>query len=80
MIQPFDQDAWARGYGRANVITAMAAFTVLREWNAQFIEVQAAGTFDKTLNHPERGAMTFRTLVETMAGHDLNHLAQMAAP
>ena len=26
---------------------------------------------------PERGAMTFQTIVETMAGHDLNHLAQL---
>jgi len=29
--------------------------------------------------HPERGEMSFRTLVETMAGHDLNHLAQLEA-
>jgi hypothetical protein len=27
--------------------------------------------------HPERGEMTFRVVVETMAGHDLNHLAQL---
>jgi hypothetical protein len=26
---------------------------------------------------PERGAMTFLTIVETMAGHDLNHLGQL---
>ena len=29
------------------------------------------------VTHPERGAMTFQTIVETMAGHDLNHLAQL---
>jgi hypothetical protein len=27
----------------------------------------------------ERGEMTFRVLVETMAGHDLNHLRQLDA-
>jgi hypothetical protein len=26
---------------------------------------------------PERGTMTFLTIVETMAGHDLNHLGQL---
>jgi hypothetical protein len=26
------------------------------------------------MTHPERGTMTFQTVVETMAGHDLNHL------
>jgi len=34
---------------------------------------------DKSLNHPERGDMTLRVVVETMAGHDLNHLLQVEA-
>jgi hypothetical protein len=29
------------------------------------------------MTHPERGEMTFRTVVETMGGHDLNHLGQL---
>jgi hypothetical protein len=33
----------------------------------------------KPVLHPERGEMTFRELIETMAGHDLNHLAQLEA-
>jgi hypothetical protein len=32
---------------------------------------------DRVVTHPERGTMTFLTLVETMAGHDLNHLGQL---
>jgi hypothetical protein len=31
----------------------------------------------KPVTHPERGQMTFRLLIETMAGHDLNHLKQI---
>jgi hypothetical protein len=31
----------------------------------------------RLVTHPERGEMTFKTLVETMAGHDLNHLGQL---
>jgi hypothetical protein len=30
----------------------------------------------KPVTHPERGQMTFQVLIETMAGHDLNHLKQ----
>jgi len=33
----------------------------------------------KTLNHHERGDMTFQTVVETMGGHDLNHIQQIEA-
>jgi len=32
---------------------------------------------EKKLTHPERGDMTFRTVIETMGGHDLNHLNQL---
>ena len=28
---------------------------------------------------PERGTMTFQTILETMGGHDLNHLSQITA-
>ena len=35
------------------------------------------GAADRKMTHPERGTMTFQTVVETMAGHDLNHLAQL---
>jgi hypothetical protein len=32
----------------------------------------------RPVTHPERGTMAVQTLVETMAGHDLNHLRQLA--
>ena len=31
----------------------------------------------RPVTHPERGAMTFQTIIETMAGHDLNHIGQL---
>lgn len=77
VIQPFDQDAWAKDYATADADAALAVFTAVRAWNIQFISAQPAGTDAKQLSHPERGTMTFRTLVETMAGHDRNHLAQL---
>ncbi len=79
MIQPFDQDAWASTYKAASLRahTAVQVFAALRGWNLLLLDSLPPETFSKPLSHPERGSMTFKTLVETMAGHDLNHLGQL---
>jgi len=77
VIQPFDQDKWATGYASADAETALALFGLLRKWNVQFLRALPEGTLEKGVVHPERGTMTVRTIVETMAGHDGNHLAQL---
>jgi len=78
-IQPFDQDRWAASYAVYDLPGALDLFAALRRWNVKFIAAQPPAVFDRMLTHPERGTMTFRTLVETMAGHDLNHLQQIEA-
>jgi len=77
VLQPFDQDRWAATYGGITAAQALATFTALRHWNLLLIANALPAHADKTVTHPERGTMTFRTIVETMAGHDLNHLAQI---
>ena len=47
------------------------------EWNLALIGSTTPESMAKPVNHPERGDMTFRVIVETMAGHDLDHLAQL---
>lgn len=79
VIQPFDQDAWARRYAAYDAHSALMTFSALRTWNRRLIETVTAEEFGKAVRHPERGDMTFRTLVETMGGHDLNHLRQIEA-
>lgn len=81
VIQPFDQERWARAYSSESLDAhaALAAFRAARNWNIAFLNTVPGGDFSKPLTHPERGQMTFQTLVETMAGHDLNHLAQIQA-
>jgi len=81
VIQPFDQDAWARSYSPANpsAAAALETFSALRHWNLELLSNVPQGTFSKPVTHPERGPMTFKDLVETMAGHDLNHLRQLDA-
>jgi len=52
-------------------------FSTVRRWNIAFLRSLPPEAFAKTLSHPERGPMTFQTVVETMGGHDLNHMAQI---
>ena len=79
-IQPFDQDEWARVYGSYSAGLAMATFVALRDWNLAF--VAGLSEADKMLPgmHPERGEMVLWTVVETIAGHDLHHLAALEKP
>jgi len=77
VIQPFDQEKWAAPYHGIAAPHALATFAALRNWNLQLINLALPSSADRRVNHPERGAMTFKTIVETMAGHDLNHLNQL---
>jgi len=76
-IQPFDQDKWARTYSGIPAGLALATFAELRNWNLRLIRASLPAAANRKMTHPERGTMTFQTVVETMAGHDLNHLAQL---
>jgi hypothetical protein len=77
VIQPFDQERWAGMYGGLGTRSALSAFSAVREWNLALIGTTPPEAMAKRVLHPERGEMTFRVIVETMAGHDLNHLAQL---
>ncbi len=77
VIQPFDQDSWAKPYSSLDANAALEAFLALRRWNLALLKTVPHEAFSKRVTHPERGEMTFQNLVETMAGHDLNHLPQL---
>ena len=79
VIQPFDQEKWAGMYGGLSTRAALSAFSSLREWDLALIQETPAEAMKKKVTHPERGDMTFRVIVETMAGHDLNHIVQLDA-
>lgn len=79
VIQPFDQDRWAASYGSSDPQLALAALTALRAWNIALIRSVKPADLTKPVTHPERGTMTFQTIVETMAGHDRNHIKQIEA-
>ena len=79
VIQPFDQDLWAKSYSSLDAKLALATFAALRAWNVAFVRSVKPADLVKPVTHPERGTMTFQTIVETMAGHDGNHIKQIEA-
>ncbi len=76
-VQPFDQDLWAPLYPAMAGEDALQTLLALRRWNVILLDRIAPADWKRPAIHPERGEVTFRTMVETMAGHDLNHLAQL---
>jgi uncharacterized damage-inducible protein DinB len=77
LLQPFDQDAWARAYAAYTAEQALATFVALRAWNVAFVGGLTEADKKLPAVHPERGEMVLWTIVETMAGHDLHHLATL---
>ena len=77
IIQPFDQDAWAKRYEAYRFEPALALFQAARYWNLLFLTTVSEQDRHRRTTHPERGTMPFWTIVETMAGHDINHLQQI---
>jgi DinB family protein len=77
VIQPFDQDDWAKTYATRDANLALATFEAARNWNVSLLKVVTREQLARKVTHPERGEMTFETIVETMAGHDLHHLKQL---
>jgi len=81
LIQPFDQDDWAVRYkapkSQYTAASAFALFHAARTWDLQLIASATPEDFARPLSHPELGDITFRTIIETLAGHDLNHIGQI---
>jgi uncharacterized damage-inducible protein DinB len=78
-LQPFNQEIWADRYSAYNFADALAMFTTTRNWNIKLLTTVSEAEEQKPATHPERGTMTFQTLLETIAGHDINHLEQVQA-
>lgn len=77
VIQPYDQDAWHALNIPQPIDAVLASFTAVRAANLALWKEVATEQHGKPVFHPERGEMTLRQMVETLAGHDLNHLGQL---
>ena len=77
VIQPFDQDLWARRYEALDGEAAARAFCALRPWNVALVRTFTPQDMARPVMHPERGMESVGIIVKMLAGHDLNHLAQL---
>jgi uncharacterized damage-inducible protein DinB len=75
----FDQDKWAQlgDYGTREIGDSLELFRLLRESNIAMFSRLSEKEWQSNGVHGERGPMTVRSLMEHMAGHDLNHLEQI---
>jgi hypothetical protein len=76
-IQPFDEGAWARRYQDVDHEAALGSFLALRGWNVALFGRLRPEELERAAYHPERGPETVGVIIRMLAGHDLNHLAQL---
>jgi|SRR2546425_816507 len=76
-IQPWDEGSWARRYNNVDVESALASYLASRRWNLSLLRGLSAEDLEREAFHPERGPEKLETVVRVLAGHDLNHLAQL---
>ncbi len=77
VAQPFDQDDWMNSETVMDGAVAREAFCSLRQFDLLLFRSLSAADRAIALTNPERGPQTVGLLLEIMAGHDLNHLAQL---
>lgn len=76
-IQPFDETKWAAHYDKANGAEAAQAFQALRAFNLSYFRQLTTAERGRSAKHPERGPEKAETVLRILAGHTLNHLAQL---
>src|SRR5579871_1351783 len=80
VISPMDQNAWARqlGYMDAPAPELVAAYGLNRHQNVRLLKRVKPGDLEKSAFHPEyKENQSVADLVERMATHGANHLAQI---
>ncbi len=79
VVQPFDQDQFMAREPEGDDAAAIHAYSAMRLWNLALYRSFTAEARARKFRHPERGEMTVQLMLEMVAGHDLNHLAQLEA-
>ena len=80
-IQAFDQDAWAKtsNYARHDPKKSLALFHVVRDANLSLLKSIPREKWKNYGMHQERGKESVARIAQLIAGHDLNHIGQIAA-
>lgn len=77
-LSGYDQDLWATRlhYDEADVETALADFTALRQANLRVLARASSEDLKRVGVHAERGDESVEHMIRLYAGHDLLHLRQ----
>jgi hypothetical protein len=75
-----DPERWVddRQYRRCDLAESLAAFGARREDTLRFLDSLAPDQWERGADHPARGHVTVRRVVHSLAGHDVEHLNQIA--
>ena len=78
-LSPFGQDLWAElgHYSDRDPHESLELFRLLRAEDLKMLENLTQDQWQRRGVHAERGPMTVRDLAVQIAGHDLNHVAQV---
>ena len=78
-LVPFDQEKWATGWAREKepLAETLERFRIMRRSQLRLFRRASKADLQRTGFHPERGEVTLQVQLETLAGHDLNHLGQI---
>ena len=76
-IQPFDETRWAAHYEHADGTQAAQTFKALRAFNLALFRKLTKEELQRAAKHPDRGPEKAETVIRILAGHTLNHLAQL---
>ena len=78
-LAPYGQELWAKlgGYAQRNPEESLQLFRLLRQANLQMFDRLTPDDWQRHGMHAERGEMTVKELALQIAGHDINHLAQI---
>jgi hypothetical protein len=79
MLQPFDQEVWAKAlnYGRRELATSLATYAANRQSNLELLREAGEAGLERGYRHPEFGNRPLRALIEHIADHDVTHLRQI---
>jgi hypothetical protein len=79
VIQPFDQDPWMEAEAEGKGRTAFEAYLAIRRMNLQLLKRLTPKQRARRFTHPEYGTIDVNWVITMFAGHEINHVPQLAA-
>lgn len=76
-VQLMDQDAWQALHRGIDASLAVEVFRAMRTWNLGIYRSLTSEQLARVAHHPERGDESLGRMLHLLAGHDLNHVAQL---